>query len=330
MTWQNTWKPSPPTLPAHAAPLPIACYGISVADVQQVIQSALGGMAVSDAIIGRERYSVIVRYDRPFRERLEDVESVLISTPTGEHIPLADLADIRIAEGPAMMRSENARLVGWVLVDVAGRDIGSFVEDLRRDLSALSLPSGYTVKVSGQFEQMAVANARLKIVIPATLLLIVLLLYMHFGRWDRTWLVFLSVPFSVTGGVWWLWLAGYHFSVATAVGFIALAGIAVETAIVMLLYIDQQMAANPPASQQAVLENIRHGALQRLRPKLMTVGTIVLGLIPIFLSEGPGSDVMRRIALPMVGGMVSTLVLTLILIPVLYALAAKGAAVRRA
>ncbi len=296
----------------------IARYGISIADVQSVIQSALGGMAIDDVIIGRARYAMMLRYDRPHRENVDDIANVLVSTPTGEHIPLADLAEIRVSEGPAMIKSEDARLVGWVLVDVGGRDIGGYVAGLREQLQSVALPPAYTLSVSGQFEQMEAANARLKIVIPATLLLIVLLLYMHFSRWDRTWLVFLSVPFSVTGGLWWLWLAGYNFSVATAVGLIALAGIAVETAIVMLLYIDQQMRNSPPISEAALLENIRHGALQRLRPKLMTVATIVLGLIPIFLTEGPGSDVMRRIALPMVGGMFSTLLLTLIIIPVLY------------
>jgi Cu(I)/Ag(I) efflux system membrane protein CusA/SilA len=164
----------------------------------------------------------------------------------------------------------------------------------------------------------------LTIAIPATLLIILTLLYLHFGRWDRTLLIMLAVPFGVTGGFWWVWLAGYNMSVAVAVGFIALAGIAVETAIVMLIYIDHQMRDHPPADYAALIENIKHGAVQRVRPKLMTVSVIILGLIPIFLTEGPGSDVMRRIALPMVGGMVSTTVLTLILIPVIYAIFFKS------
>ena len=174
------------------------------------------------------------------------------------------------------------------------------------------------MKLLGQFEQMQQANARLSVAIPATLLIILTLLYLHFGMWDRTALIMLAVPFGVIGGVWGLWIAGYHLSVAAAVGFIALAGIAVETAIVMLIYIDHQMRDHPPQNFEQLLENVRHGAIQRVRPKMMTVSVIVLGLIPIFLTDGPGADVMRRIALPMVGGMVTTTILTLILIPVLY------------
>jgi Cu(I)/Ag(I) efflux system membrane protein CusA/SilA len=187
----------------------------------------------------------------------------------------------------------------------------------------MKLPAGYSLKLSGQFEQMQEARARLSIAVPATLMIILTLLYLHFGRWDRTLMIMLAVPFGVTGGFWWVWLAGYNMSVAVAVGFIALAGIAVETAIVMLIYIDQQMRLHPPMGHDAFIENIRHGAVQRVRPKLMTVSVIILGLIPIFLTDGPGADVMRRIALPMVGGMVSTTILTLILVPVIYALYMK-------
>lgn len=297
----------------------LARYGIALKTVQQVIQTALGGMQLDEAVEGRERYPIMLRYDRPFREHITDLDNILVSTPNGVHIPLADLADIRIAEGPSMIKSEDARLNGWVFVDIEDRDIGSYIADLKEALKTLELPAGYSLKLSGQFEQMQEANERLKIAVPATLLIILTLLYLHFGRWDRTFLIMLSVPFGVIGGVWWLWLAGYNMSVAVAVGFIALAGIAVETAIVMLIYIDHEMREHWPDTFEQLLENVRHGALQRLRPKLMTVSTIILGLIPIFLTDGPGSDVMRRIALPMVGGMVSTLILTLILIPVIYA-----------
>ncbi|MAS87177.1 MAG: CusA/CzcA family heavy metal efflux RND transporter [Micavibrio sp.] len=297
----------------------LARYGIALKTVQQVIQTALGGMQLDEAVEGRERYPIMLRYDRPYREHINDLDNILVSSPNGAHIPLADLADIRIAEGPSMIKSEDARLNGWVFVDIEDRDIGSYIADLQEALKTLDLPQGYTLKFSGQFEQMQEANERLKIAVPATILIILTLLYLHFGRWDRTILIMLSVPFGITGGVWWLWLAGYNLSVAVAVGFIALAGIAVETAIVMLIYIDHEMREHWPDTFEGLLENVRHGAIQRLRPKLMTVSTIILGLIPIFLTDGPGSDVMRRIALPMVGGMVSTLVLTLILIPVLYA-----------
>ncbi len=296
----------------------LARYGIALNTVQQVIQTALGGMQLDEAVEGRERYPIMLRYDRSYREHISDLDNILVATPNGAQIPLADLADIRIAEGPSMIKSEDARLNGWVFVDIDGRDIGSYIADLKEALKTLQLPQGYTLKLSGQFEQMQEANARLKIAIPATILIILTLLYLHFGRWDRTILIMLSVPFGVIGGVWWLWLAGYNLSVAVAVGFIALAGIAVETAIVMLIYIDHEMRAHWPDSFEKMIENVRHGAIQRLRPKLMTVSTIILGLIPIFLTDGPGADVMRRIALPMVGGMVSTTILTLILIPVLY------------
>ncbi len=297
----------------------IARYGISIRTVQRVIQTALGGMQLDEAVEGRERYPIMLRYDRPYREHVSDLDNILVSTPKGAQIPLADLADIRIAEGPSMIKSEDARLNGWVFVDIEGRDIGSYITDLQNKLKTFDLPQGYTLKLSGQFEQMQEANERLKMAIPATLLIILTLLYMHFGTWDRTFLIMLSVPFGLIGGVWWTWLAGYNISVAVAVGFIALAGIAVETAIIMLIYLDQQMRVHPVHSFEELLENVRHGAIQRLRPKLMTVGTVILGLIPIFLTDGPGADVMRRIALPMVGGMVSTMILTLILIPVLYA-----------
>ena len=302
----------------------IARYGISLETVQRVIQTTLGGMQLDEAVDGRERVPIMLRYDRPFREHVSDLEHILVPAPPngsykGAQIPLADLADIRIAAGPSMIKSEDARLNGWVFVDIEGRDIGTYIDDLQDKLETLDLPQGYTLKLAGQFEQMRKANERLKMAIPATLLIILTLLYLHFGRWDRTLLIMLCVPFGVIGGVWWIWLAGYNISVAVAVGFIALAGIAVETAIVMLIYIDHEMRERWPDTFEGLLENVRRGALQRLRPKLMTVGTVILGLIPIFLSEGPGSDVMRRIALPMVGGMASTLILTLILIPVLYA-----------
>ncbi|MEZ5814237.1 MAG: CusA/CzcA family heavy metal efflux RND transporter [Alphaproteobacteria bacterium] len=296
----------------------IARYGIALGTVQRIIQTALGGMQLDEAVEGRERYPIMLRYDRPFRGHISDLDNILVPSPQGAHIPLATLAAIRIAEGPAMIRSEDARLNGWVFVDIESRDIGSYITDLQDALKSLDLPQGYTLKLSGQFEQMQEANERLKIAVPATLLIILTLLYLHFGTWDRTLLIMLSVPFGVIGGVWWVWLAGYNISVAVAVGFIALAGIAVETAIIMLIYLDQQMREHPVHSFEDLLENVRRGAIQRLRPKLMTVSTVILGLIPIFLTIGPGSDVMRRIALPMVGGMLSTMILTLILIPVLY------------
>lgn len=296
----------------------IARYGISLATVQSIIQTALGGMPLSESIEGRARYPIMLRYDRPYREHLSDLDNILVPTPQGAHIPLSDLATINVAAGPSMIKSEDARLNGWVFVDFAGRDMGNYIADLQAALKTVALPPRYSLKISGQYEQMQEANSRLKIAIPATLLIIMSLLYIHFAQWDRTLLIMLSVPFGVIGGVWCTWLAGYNMSVAVSVGFIALAGIAAETAIIMLLYIDHEMRDKWPENMDELLANVRRGAVQRLRPKLMTVSTIILGLIPIFLSDGAGADVMRRIALPMIGGMVSTLVLTLILIPVIY------------
>ncbi|MCB9978150.1 MAG: efflux RND transporter permease subunit [Rhodospirillales bacterium] len=296
----------------------LARYGVSLEAVQTVIQTALGGMMLTEAVEGRARVPVMVRYDRPFRETMGDLDDILVMTPSGAQIPLADLAEIKIADGPGMIRSEDARLNGWVFVDIQGRDIGGYVADLKTALSGVSLPPGYSLHIAGQFEQMMEANQRLAVAVPATILIIITLLYLHFGRWDRTALVLAAVPFGVVGGFWAVWLAGYHMSVAVAVGFIALSGIAVETAIVMLIYLDQQMRDHPPRSEVDFLENIKAGAALRLRPKMMTVFTIIMGLFPIFLTEGPGAEVMRRIALPMLGGMASTTVLTLILVPVAY------------
>ncbi|HRC27651.1 MAG TPA: efflux RND transporter permease subunit, partial [Alphaproteobacteria bacterium] len=257
----------------------LARYGLGVEDVQMVIQSALGGMTLTESVEGRSRVPLMVRYDRAFRETLEDVKNILIMTQSGAHILLSDVADIKIAEGPSMIRSEDARLNGWVFIDVAGRDIGSYVDDLRQATESLALPVGYTLHISGQFEQMQEARARLAVALPSTILVIITLLYLHFRRWDHTMLVLASVPFGVVGGFWSVWLAGYHLSVAVAVGFIALAGLAVETAIVMILYLDHQMRDHPPHNHMEFLENIRAGAILRLRPKLMTVFTIMIGLL---------------------------------------------------
>lgn len=286
---------------------------------QSVIQTALGGMQLAQSVEGRERYNIILRYDRPFRESADDLENILVPTPTGAHIPLSELALISFTEGPPMVRSENARLTGWVFVDIAGRDMGSYVEDARTAvMEAVSLPAGYAVEFSGQYESMQEARERLNIAIPAAIGLIFLLLMLHFGRVDRTLIIMASLPFGLIGGLWAVWLAGYNLSVAVAVGFIALGGIAVETAVVMLLYIDSEVRKSGPTSHAELFDAISKGAVMRVRPKLMTVITIFAGLAPIFLTEGLGSDVMRRIALPMVGGMASTLILTLIVIPAIY------------
>ncbi|MEC9291369.1 MAG: CusA/CzcA family heavy metal efflux RND transporter [Pseudomonadota bacterium] len=297
----------------------LARQSIDLGMFQQVIQTTLGGMRISESVQGRERYNIMLRYERSFREHSEDLGNVLVPTPHGQHIPLGELASIEFVEGPPMIKSENARLTGWVFVDIAERDIGSYVEDAQKVVaSQVKLPAGYAIEWSGQFEQMLEAEARMKIAIPLAIMIIFVLLMLHFGRLDRTLMVMLSLPFGLIGGVWALYIAGYNFSVAVGVGFIALGGIAAETAVVMLLYIDQQMRLCPPKDLQELFNAVVHGAVLRVRPKLMTVLTIFVGLAPIFITEGLGSDVMRRIALPMLGGMVSTTILTLIVIPVIY------------
>jgi len=297
----------------------LARYGVDMMMFQQIIQTALGGMKIAESVEGRERYAIMLRYGRPFREHPQDLKDILVPTPEGAHIPLGELATIGFSEGPPMIKSENARLNGWVFVDIADRDIGSYVAEAQKIVAVkVKLPAGYAIGWSGQFEQMLEARARLSIAIPATVLIIFVLLMIHFGRLDRTLMVMLSLPFGLIGGMWALYLAGYNMSVATSVGFIALAGIAVETAVVMLIYLDHQVRHHPPSNHKELAEAVMHGAVLRVRPKLMTVSVIIAGLLPIFLTEGLGSDVMRRIALPMVGGMVTTTILTLIVIPVVY------------
>ncbi len=302
----------------------LARRNIDLGVFQNTIGAAIGGMKMSESIQGRERYNIMLRYDRPFREDPEDLYHILVPTPPdengkGQHIPLGELASIKFVEGPPMIKSENARLTGWVFVDIEGRDIGSYVQEAQKIISEkIDLPSGYAIIWSGQFEQMLEAKARMQIAVPAAIFIIFTLLMLHFGRLDRTLIVMLSIPFGLIGGVWAMYFAGYNFSVAVGVGFIALAGIAVETAVVMLLYIDHQVREHPPKSRNELFDAVMYGAALRVRPKLMTVCVILAGLAPIFFTEGLGSDVMRRIALPMVGGMVSTTILTLIVIPVVY------------
>ncbi|MDE3015923.1 MAG: efflux RND transporter permease subunit [Pseudomonadota bacterium] len=297
----------------------IARYDIDLGTVQEVIATALGGMRLAESVQGRERYGIMLRYDRPYRESIEDVKDILVAASDGAQIPLGELAAITITNGPPMIVSENARLNGWVYVDITGRDIGSYVKEAQKIVAEkVQLSPGYSIGWSGQFEQMLEARARLNIAIPATIAIIFVLLILHFGRLDRTLMVMLSLPFGLIGGVWTLYLANYNFSVAVAVGFIALAGIAVETAVVMLIYLDQQVRYHPPQNRQQLFDAVMGGAVLRVRPKLMTVSVIIAGLLPIFFTDGFGSDVMRRIALPMIGGMVTTTLLTLIVIPVVY------------
>lgn len=297
----------------------LARYGVDMLMFQQIIQTALGGMKIAESVEGRERYSIMLRYDRPFREHPQDLKDILVPTSEGAHIPLGELATIGFSEGPPMIKSENARLNGWVFVDIADRDIGSYVAEAQKIVAEkVQLPAGYAIGWSGQFEQMERAKIRLSIAIPAAVLAIFVLLIMHFGRVDRTLMVMLSLPVALVGGLWAVYLAGYNLSVAVAVGFIALGGLAAETVAIMMVYLDLQVRETRVRTREELLHAVMDGALLRIRPVLMTVITEFAGLSPVFLFGGLGSDVMRRIALPMVGGMVTTTILTLIVIPVVY------------
>ncbi|MHA6477209.1 efflux RND transporter permease subunit [Stutzerimonas sp. KH-1] len=301
-----------------------ARYGLNIADVQSIVSSAIGGETVGETIEGLARYPISVRYPREWRDTPQRVEQLPILTPQGSQITLGSVARVRISDGPPMLRSENARLAGWVYVDVRGRDIASVVADLRDAVSTeVSLLPGMSLAYSGQFEFLERANERLKLVVPATLLIIFFLLYLTFGRLDEAVLIMLTLPFALTGGVWFLYLMGYNLSVATGVGFIALAGVAAEFGVIMLLYLKNAWAEQQRdglSGEAALCDAIREGAVQRVRPKAMTVAVIVAGLLPILLGAGTGSEIMSRIAAPMVGGMLSAPLLSLFVIPAAYRL----------
>jgi Cu(I)/Ag(I) efflux system membrane protein CusA/SilA len=300
-------------------------YGLTVDDVQMAMMSAVGGMDAGQLIEGRERYSVLVRYPRELRDTPERIAATLVATPSGAQVSLGELARISIVLGPTLIKSENASLNIIVYVDVRGRDVGSYVGDAKRLLEQrLTLPSGYRLEWSGQYESMQRAAARLRVVVPITLAIIFLLLFFQFGSVAESALVMLSLPFALVGGVWLMWALGYNLSVATGIGFVALAGVAAETGVVMLLYLDHAYADR---RGRGVLRDARdvdaaveYGAVERVRPKMMTVTAIIAGLLPILRSHGTGADVMKRIAAPMVGGMLSSTVLTLIVIPAVYSL----------
>ncbi len=301
-----------------------ARYGLNIADVQSIVSSAIGGETVGETIEGLARYPINVRYPREWRDTPQALEQLPILTPQGGQITLGSVARVRISDGPPMLRSENARLAGWVYVDVRGRDIASVVADLRDAVSTeVSLLPGMSLAYSGQFEFLERANERLKLVVPATLLIIFFLLYLTFGRLDEAVLIMLTLPFALTGGVWFLYLMDYNLSVATGVGFIALAGVAAEFGVIMLLYLKNAWAEQQRdglSGEAALCDAIREGAVQRVRPKAMTVAVIVAGLLPILLGAGTGSEVMSRIAAPMVGGMLSAPLLSLFVIPAAYRL----------
>jgi len=303
-----------------------ARYGLTVGDVQDIIMSAVGGMNITTTVEGLERYPVNLRYKAELRDSPEKLRRIFVPTPTGAQVPITQLADIEIVKGPPSIKSENARKNAWIYVDLRGIDVGSYVKMAQEAVrEKLKLPSGYSIVWSGQYEYLQRARQRLMIVVPMTLLIIFLLLYLNFKNVTESLIVMLSVPFSLTGGLWLMYLLGYHMSVAVGVGFIALAGVAAETGVVMLIYLDQSYKKfkekyGDTFNRQHLYEAIEEGAALRVRPKMMTVVAIMAGLMPIMWSHGTGSEVMKRIAAPMVGGMVSATILTLIVVPAIYGL----------
>ena len=326
-----------------------ARYGLNVGDVQAVIATAIGGMTITQTVEGRERYGVRVRYPQELRDSPERLANVLVPVATSARgapaagatgggmapgggasgrvaqVPLGQLAKIRLAAGPMVVRTEDAQPTAWVYVDVAGRDIGGYVVEAQRAVAGqLVLPTGYHIVWSGQYEYMQRAKATMRLVIPATLMLIFLLLYFNFNRVGETLIVMLSLPFALVGGLWFIWLLGYNWSVAVAIGFIALAGVAAETGVVMLIYLDHAwkaaLADGRAPTAARLYAAVMEGAVERVRPKMMTVTAIMAGLLPIMWASGAGGSVMKRIAAPMIGGMVSSTVLTLLVIPAVYSL----------
>ncbi len=306
----------------------LARYGLMVGDVQDVIATALGGEAVTTTVEGRERYTVNIRYPRNLRDSPQAIaNNVLVSLPDGGTVPLGEIATIQLARGPTSIRTEDGQLVAYIFVDIRERDIGGYVADAQKAVMAnVQFPQGYYIIWSGQYEYLERAADRLTIVVPITLLIIFLLLYLNFRTLTETFIVMLSLPFALVGGLWLLWWMGFNLSVAVMIGFIALAGVAAETGVVMLVYLDHALAEiktrctaeGRRLSRIDVYEAIMQGAVDRVRPKIMTVIAIMAGLLPIMWSTGTGSEVMQRIAVPMIGGMISSTVLTLVVIPAIY------------
>jgi Cu(I)/Ag(I) efflux system membrane protein CusA/SilA len=302
-----------------------ARYGLSMTDVQAIVAIAIGGENVGEVVSGRERFPINIRYPREIRDSLERLRTLPFVTDRGAQLLLQEVAQVRLAEGPPMLRSENARLSGWVYVDVRDRDMRSVVRDMQSAVAAqVAMPAGYAISWSGQFEYLERATERMKVVIPATLAVIFVLLYLLFRKAGDAVLVMAAVPFSLVGGLWLVWLLGHSVSVATAVGFIALAGVAAEFGVVMLVYLEnalkRRLAAGEADSHETLLAAIREGAVLRVRPKAMTVAIVMAGLLPMMWGHGTGSEIMARIAAPMVGGMVTAPLLSMLVVPAAWLL----------
>ncbi|MEO6697235.1 MAG: CusA/CzcA family heavy metal efflux RND transporter, partial [Gammaproteobacteria bacterium] len=298
-----------------------ARYGLNIADIQEVISTAVGGMSIAETVEGRERYPINIRYPQQVRDSLEQLRLLPIVTSGGAQIALSDVAKIEISDGPDMIKSENARLSGWIYVQIEGRDLGSYVNDAKQRVAKhVKLPAGYTLAWSGQYEYLERAKQRLQYVIPFTLAIILLLLYLNFRNLTQSLMVMGAVPLSLVGGFWLLYVLGYHMSVAVAVGFIALAGVAAGFGVVMLVYLDLAYQRHRPKTLAELRTAVIEGAVMRVRPKAMTAAVIIAGLLPIMIGSGTGSEVMKRIAAPMIGGMITAPLVSLFLIPVLYLL----------
>jgi Cu(I)/Ag(I) efflux system membrane protein CusA/SilA len=315
----------------------LARYGLMVGDLQNLIAMALGAEPVTTTVEGRERYTVSIRYPRDYRSDPQAIATqVLVSMADGGTVPLGQIAKVSLAQGPSSIRTENAQLAAYIFVDLRDRDLGSYVAEAQKAVATrVKVPPGYYVTWSGQFEYLERAKARLQMVVPVTVLIIFLLLYLNFRRVTEALIVMLSVPFALVGGLWLMWWLGFNLSVAVAVGFIALAGVAAETGVVMLIYLDsafrelrtEREAEGRPFTRDDLYAAIMKGAVERVRPKMMTVAAIMAGLLPIMWSHGTGAEVMQRIAVPMIGGMISSTILTLVVIPAIYAVV-KGVAIR--
>jgi len=303
----------------------LARYGLTIDDAENVLMSAVGGDQVSTTVEGRERYSVNVRYLRDYRSDVDALQRVLVATPSGAQIPLGQIADIRMKTGPGMIRDENGRLSGYVYVDVSGRDIGSYVRDAKKAVTdKVKVPAGYELVWSGQYEFMEEVAQRLKFVVPITLFIVFLLLYFNTGSAIKTMIILLAVPFSAIGAIWFLYLLHYNMSIAVWVGLIALLGVDAETAVFMLLYLDlayhDALNTSGIHSWDDLREAIVHGAVNRLRPKVMTAACMLFGLLPIMWSSGSGADVMKRIAAPMIGGIITSFFMGLVVYPPIFAI----------
>jgi Cu(I)/Ag(I) efflux system membrane protein CusA/SilA len=301
----------------------IARYGLTVGDVQDVIQSAIGGMNITTTVEGLERYPVNVRYSRELRDDLPSLRNILVSTPTGQQIPLGQLAEMKYAIGPPSIKSENSRPNAWIYVDIRNIDVGTYVERAQRAVAEnVQVPPGYTLNWSGQYEYMQRAQERLLYVIPLTLLIIFVIIYTNTKSLTETGIILLAVPFSLVGTVWLLYLLDYNLSIAVWVGIIALAGLSAETGVVMLLYLDlaykEFQTKGLLRDRNDLADAVYHGAVKRVRPKVMTISVILAGLFPIMWSHGAGADVMKRIAAPMVGGVISSGVVVLLIYPIIY------------